>query len=61
MANARTLADIEHLLQVALNCLAEARQSDGDRAANASVSAAWRIADAGLMLRQELEAAEIGA
>jgi hypothetical protein len=60
MATTPTLAEIEALLQVAANCLADARQASGERAAHAAGSAAWRIADAALLLRTALEQDGIG-
>lgn len=55
MATSAQLNEIEHLLRVALNCLGDARQRSGDDAASAAGSAAWRIADAALLMREALE------
>ena len=55
MATTAQLNEIEHLLRVALNCLGDARQRSGDAAAAAAGSAAWRIADAALLMREACE------
>lgn len=55
MATSAQLNEIEHLLRVALNCLGDARQRSGNDAAAAAGSAAWRIADAALLMRDALE------
>lgn len=55
MATIAQLNEIESLLRVALNCLGDARQRSGDAAAAAAGSAAWRIADAALLMRAALE------